>query len=352
MLEHRRLARGGELPGLRRADFVDRFGEMAHDVEAVEPCTACPARSATTFRSSTCPSRRSTTPRCERGRASRRSRPASRPCGRVRPTADACDGCRSIDQGQVALPAAARELVHADGLDVREVAVREAPVDRHAHGPIDGIPGRGERRGDLLPRQALGPPGAEPVVGVGQSVLAGGPRDGLDLDAAARAGRRGASRRGRPRGRATGARSRSAASAACRSPGPGAGIASTSRGSRRGDARGPPGSARVLDESHGLVDERRVLLQPIQDTICIPFFFPRRLAAATPIVADSGTGCVSVLRNGVVGPRYRLQDWSSSDRSRDGRARSRLQAVSPAQRGRSGATRLDGGEHTRTLWVR
>ena len=28
-----------------------------------------------------------------------------------------------------------------------------------------------------------------------------------------------------------------------------------------------------------------------------------------------------------------------------------VQAVSPAQRGRSGATRLDGGEHTRTLWV-
>ena len=89
-----------------------------------------------------------------------------------------------IDERQVALPAAARELVDADGLDVREVAVREAPVDRHAHGPIDGIPGRGERRGDLLPRQALGPPGEEPGVGVGQSVLAGGPRDGLDLDAA------------------------------------------------------------------------------------------------------------------------------------------------------------------------
>ena len=28
-----------------------------------------------------------------------------------------------------------------------------------------------------------------------------------------------------------------------------------------------------------------------------------------------------------------------------------VKAVSPAQRGRSGATRLDGGEHTRTLWV-
>ncbi len=62
--------------------------------------------------------------------------------------------------------------------------MREAPVDGHAHGPIDGVPRRGERRGHLLPRQALGPPGEEPGVGVGQSVLAGGPREGLDPHAA------------------------------------------------------------------------------------------------------------------------------------------------------------------------
>ena len=72
-----------------------------------------------------------------------------------------------IDQRQVALPAAARELVDADGVDVREVAVREAPVDCHAHGPIDGVPGRGKRRGDLLPRQTLGPPSEEPGVAAG-----------------------------------------------------------------------------------------------------------------------------------------------------------------------------------------
>ena len=64
----------------------------------------------------------------------------------------------------------------------------EAPVDGPAHGPIDGVPRRGERRGDLLPRQALGPSGEEPGVGVGDSVLADGPRDGLDPDAAAGAG--------------------------------------------------------------------------------------------------------------------------------------------------------------------
>ena len=148
-----------------------------------------------------------------------------------------------IDQRQVALPAAARELVDADGLDVREVAVREAPVDGHAHGPIDGVPGRGERRGDLLPRQALGPSGGE-TRRRRRSVGACRWPTGRPRPALRSAGRtRGASRRGRPRGCATGARSRSAGPPACRSPGPDDGIASTSRGSRHGAVPGPRGSA-------------------------------------------------------------------------------------------------------------
>ena len=165
-----------------------------------------------------------------------------------------------IDQGQVALPAAARELVHADGLDVREVAVREAPLDGHAHGPIDGVPGGGERRGDLLPRQALGPPGEEPGVGVGHSVLAGGPRDGLDLHAAAGAGH--AAHRvdedhgDVPQGHEVESPRRPRVVARGRAP--------AVRARRAGPAAGThadlEGQARVLDEPHGLVDERRVLL--------------------------------------------------------------------------------------------
>ena len=148
-----------------------------------------------------------------------------------------------IDQRQVALPAAARELVDADGLDVREVAVREAPVDGHAHGPIDGVPGRGERRGDLLPRQALGPSGEKPGVGVGQSVLAGGPRDGLDPHSAARAGHA-AHRVEEDHGDVPqGHEVEAPGPPACRSPGPDDGIASTSRGSRHGAVPGPRGSA-------------------------------------------------------------------------------------------------------------
>ena len=120
--------------------------------------------------------------------------------------------------------------------------MRKAPVDGHAHGPIDGVPGRGERRGDLLPRQALGPPGEEPGVGVGQSVLAGGPREGLDPHAAARAGHAAhgveEDHGDVPQGHEVEAPDRLRVVAR-----PGAGTASTSRGSRRGDVPGPRCSA-------------------------------------------------------------------------------------------------------------
>ena len=70
------------------------------------------------------------------------------------------------------------------------------------------------------------------------------------------------------------------------------------RARRAGPGAGPypdlEGEPRALHQPHRLVDERRVLLNPIQDTLEVhPVLLPRRLAAATPIVADSGTGCVS-----------------------------------------------------------
>ena len=112
-----------------------------------------------------------------------------------------------IDQRQVALPAAARELV--DGRWPRCWSGRGArgPSRRPCtRCPMDGVPRRGKRRGHLLPRQALGPPGKEPSVGIGQSVLAGGPWEGLDPHAAAWDRSTSAHRRrGRPRGCATGA---------------------------------------------------------------------------------------------------------------------------------------------------
>ena len=268
-----------------------------------------------------------------------------------------------IDQGQVALPATARELVHADGLDVGEVAVREAPVDGHAHGTIDGVPGGGERRGDLLPRQTLGPPGEEPSVGVGQSVLAGGPRDGLDLHPAA--GAADAAHRvdedhgDLPQGHEVEAPRRQRVVAWGRAPALRARRASPGAGTYA-DLDAQP---RVLHEPHRLVDERRVLMQPIQDSLELhPVLLPRHLGASTPIVAGSGAGCVLLWevvlfchsergRRPGRRPGCGRRDWSSSDKSRTRVRGAGVKAVSPAERGRSGATRLDGGEHTRTLWV-
>ena len=206
-----------------------------------------------------------------------------------------------IDQRQVALPAAAREFVDADGLDVGEVAVREAPVDGHAHGPMDGVPGRGERRGHFLPRQAFGPPGEEPGVGIGQSVLAGGPRQGLDPHAAARAGHAAhgveEDHGDVPQGHEVEAPDRLRVVARGRPPalraprvGPGAGTYP--------DLDAQP---RVLHQPHRLVDERRVLLDPIQDTLELhPVLLARHLGAPTPNCRGFRNGMRSVIRDGFV----------------------------------------------------
>ena len=209
-----------------------------------------------------------------------------------------------IDQRQVALPAAARELVDADGLDVGEVAVREAPVDGHAHGPMDGVPGGGERGGDLLPGQALGPPGEEPGVGVGQSMLAGGPRESLDPHAAARAGHaahgveedhgdvpQGYEVEAPDRQRVVTRGPAPALRALCASPGAGP----------YPDLNALP---RVLHQPHRLVDERRVLLDPIQDSLELhPVLLARHLGAPTPNCRGFRNGMRSVIRDG--SPRMR-----------------------------------------------
>ena len=141
------------------------------------------------------------------------------------------------------------------------------PQSTDAHGPIDGVPGRGERRGDLLPRQALGPPGEEPGVGVGQSVLAGGPREGLDPHAAARAGHAAhgveEDHGDVPQGHEVEAPDRLRVVA--RGPAP------ALRARRAGPGAGTypdlDAQLRVLHQPHRLIDERRVLLDPIQDTL-------------------------------------------------------------------------------------
>ena len=188
-----------------------------------------------------------------------------------------------IDQRQVALPAAARELVDADGFDVGEVAVGEAPVDGPAHGPMDGVPGGGERGGHLLPRQALGPPGEAPGVGIGQSVLAGGPREGLDPHAAARAGHAAhgveEDHGDVPQGHEVEAPDRQRVVARGRAPA----LRAFRAGSGTGTYADLDAQPRVLHQPHRFVDERRVLLDPIQDSLELhPVPLPRRLDVVQP----------------------------------------------------------------------
>ena len=219
--------------------------------------------------------------------------------------------------------------------------MRAAPVDGHAHGPIDGVPGRGERRGDLLPRQALGPPGEEPGVGVGQSVFAGGPREGLDPHAAARAGHAAhgveEDHGDVPQGHEVEAPDRLRVVA--RGPAP------ALRARRAGPGAGTypdlDAQLRVLHQPHRLIDERRVLLDPIQDTLelhSVPL--PRRLDVvqhplswiperdALPMSRPR-----SVIRDGSSPPMPASGNWSSSDKSRDARAGRRRPGRQPRAAG-------------------
>ena len=90
-----------------------------------------------------------------------------------------------VDEGQVALPAAAGEFVDADGLDVGEVAVGESPVDGCPDAAVDGVRTVAQEVGKAsatsCPEEALGPTGEEPGAGAGEAVLAGGRGAALTL---------------------------------------------------------------------------------------------------------------------------------------------------------------------------
>lgn len=129
MLEHRRLALGGQLPRLGGAHGVDRLGQVGHDVEAVEHVHGV---------AGTLGDHREVGPPHvgadeAQGGAAGGAEPVEEPVERRGPAFPA-DPQQSpamvvdlVDEGQVALPATAGEFVDADGLDVGEVAVGESP---------------------------------------------------------------------------------------------------------------------------------------------------------------------------------------------------------------------------------
>ena len=92
-----------------------------------------------------------------------------------------------VHHRQELVPTLPKHLVHADGSDTFEVAMREAPVDGHLHRAKHRVPRRVKRDSDLLPAQPLGPAGEKPRVGLRHALLAVRPRHGFDHHAAARA---------------------------------------------------------------------------------------------------------------------------------------------------------------------
>ena len=213
----------------------------------------------------------------------------------------------------------------------------------------------GEGVGDLLPGEALGPTGEEPGAGVGEAVLAGGPGDGLDLDAAARAvdAAHGVAEddgdlperheveaawrqnvvagRGAPALRAPG-------------PGPDAGPDADLEGQARG--------VWVLEQPNGVIDERRVLLDPIQDSLELhPVPLPRRIDVVQhrlSRISERDASAAAGLRDARVTPL--LAAWAgalipaSSDKSRvRARARSRGQGRAPRSGGGAERSALTAG---------
>src|SRR5262249_52420520 len=93
-------------------------------------------------------------------------------------------GIDLVNDGPIAVAALPLDLIDADGLDPAQFAVFQAPRHGVLDRAVDGLPGGVECRGDLLPRQPLGPTGQEPAIGDGQWTRAITPGDFLDRDAA------------------------------------------------------------------------------------------------------------------------------------------------------------------------
>ena len=102
-----------------------------------------------------------------------------------------------MDQRQLRMPFGVSDLIHADGGDRSQAAMRESPLDDMTHRLKDPLPRGMKGLCGLLPRELARPMGQKEQVRLGQLMRAVGPRQLLDLDPAARAG--GAWRRARAR---------------------------------------------------------------------------------------------------------------------------------------------------------
>src|SRR5262249_37169702 len=106
--------------------------------------------------------------------------------GSIEPDVEQTLGSRIdlINHGQILVPASPLDLIDAKSLDPAQFAAFQAPRPGVLDRAVDGFPGGMERRGDLLPREPLGPASQEPAIGDGERALAITPGDFLNGDAA------------------------------------------------------------------------------------------------------------------------------------------------------------------------
>ena len=67
------------------------------------------------------------------------------------------------------------DLIDADGIDAREIAMGKVPFDRVFYGAKHVVPGRIARIGRLIPREPLGQAGQEPAARDREMLLAPAP---------------------------------------------------------------------------------------------------------------------------------------------------------------------------------
>jgi len=95
-------------------------------------------------------------------------------------------GVDLVNDGQKVIGAqtvAPVNLIHSDGFDSTQLAVRQAPLDKPFHRAIDGFPTGLEHPRRFPPTQSPRPPRQESHHGAGNRTFAVTPRDMLDDDA-------------------------------------------------------------------------------------------------------------------------------------------------------------------------
>ena len=182
--EHGLVALGLEGLHLLGADFIDRFAQVRHDVEAVEDMDSVGGFFGDHLEIGlphvAADERKSGATLCSE--PAKEAQEGFDLAVFAHPEQAFAVFVNLVDHGQVLVAALPLNLVDADGADTLQVQTRSSPGQRHRYGAKNRIPRRVERSRDLGPAQALGPRGKEPRIRIGDSPFACDPRQRFDTN--------------------------------------------------------------------------------------------------------------------------------------------------------------------------